>query len=152
MADVTSLSLATSLAVIEERLDEPEPMCVVAVGVGPASDPSVDTWTQEEVVAEVGRRLRSTLRSYDEIHELPGGWFAVLLPTLAEADGLETRIGRLFELVAGRYPVAGVERPARVLLGASVRHPADTAASFLARVGAAIGQARANGGAVPVLR
>lgn len=151
MADASPPLVSSNLEAVEARLTDPEPMCVAALAVGPASPAVFDTWSDPEVVDVVAERLRSTLRPYDEVHRLSGGHLVVVLPTLAGDTDLGTWAGRLFELVARPYTVAGTEERPRVVLGGTVRRPQDTPATILARVDEAMTEARNGGGRAPVL-
>jgi GGDEF domain-containing protein len=151
MADVAS-PIPAGLESIEDRLSEPEPMCLALLAIEPGPAPGGHTSVSGPALIEtVGQGLRDTLRRYDELLVLPDGRFVVILPTLTEAEGLANRIERLFDTACAPRRLGGDELEVRCLFGAAVRRPAESPAVFLNRVVEAVEQARVAGGGSPVL-
>lgn len=151
MADAPPTSL-DHLRALADRLHDPQPMCVVLITVEPG--PAPDGLDPTAVEA----RLRGTLRDYDELVVLPGGGFAVLLPTLAEADGLRRRVDQIHDLLRAPYDgpghraeVSGSHRGPVCRLGAAIRRPGEEPDDFLRRVAGAHQAAGRNGDGGPVL-
>ena len=152
MADMTpSTAEPIPLAALEERLVDPQPMCVAMVVVEP-SGPTAGSWTPTQpLLDEVGRRLRDSLRRYDELTLLEDGRFAMVLRTLADASVLSGRMQRLFETLDAPYALGGAELHVRPVVGAAIRGPQEHPSAFLARVVAAVDEARRAGGTGPVV-
>lgn len=124
---------------LEQSLETPEPMCLVVVAV-PDGIGALDV---------VESRIRSQLRSYDQLWPVDDCSFAIVIKTLADPTAMEIRLRRLFDGLSEPL-VAGAE-PLKVLAGGSVRLPGDTAATLLARVDQALGDGADNGYTGPVM-
>lgn len=151
MSDVSSSALL-GLAQIEERLADPEPLCLALLVIEPRSTAEGTPWHPAPALIEaVTQRLRETLRPYDELRVLADGRFAIVLPTLADAGTLARRMNHVFRVIDAPYHLAGAELRVRALLGAAVRTPQDGPTDFLAKVVAAVDAARDSDGRHPVL-
>ncbi len=151
MSDVSSPALL-GLGQIEERLADPEPLCLALLRIEPRSAAEGTPWQPAAALTEaVTVRLRGSLRAYDELRILADGRFAIIMPTLATPEALEVRLAEVFEVIDAPYRLAGTELLVRVLLGAAVRTPGEAAASFLSRVTAGVDAARDGDGRRPVV-
>lgn len=161
MADAPPTTL-DDLEVLRPRLVVPEPMCVALAAVLPRSTgPAGAEAGPADLAPAVERRLRAVLRGYDELVGLPGGRFAIVLPTLADVAGLRRRIDQLHDLLAAPYELDrdDRERPSELLavdsvdcaLGAAIRRPAERPAELLGRVLDAFEEARLDDRRGPVL-
>lgn len=151
MSDVTSPTLL-GLEQLEERLADPEPLCLALLTIEPRSTAEGTPWLPAPALVEaVTDRLRDALRPYDELRLLTDGRFAITMPTLAGTGPLLNRMNELFGVVQAPYRLAGTELYVRALLGAAVRTPQEAAADFLVRVVAAVETARARDGRSPIL-
>ncbi|MEM9561819.1 MAG: hypothetical protein AAGA93_04335 [Actinomycetota bacterium] len=141
----------SELAPVRQRLALAEPSCLALIEATSAA-PLPDGLTDE-----MGRRLRLTLRPYDELIVIGDGRFALLLPTLAGPEALRRRMSDVFEAVTdgidqgAEAPDPEPRAPVTVALGASVRQPQDSADGFLTRVADAVDEARDAGGRTPVI-
>ncbi|MEL6981875.1 MAG: hypothetical protein AAFO29_05580 [Actinomycetota bacterium] len=151
MSDVSPPALL-GLEQVEDRLTEPEPLCLVLLAVEPRSAGEGTPWQPATALVEaITGRLRAAMRPYDELRLLADGRFVLILPTLASTDDLRRSVTRLFEAVDAPYPMAGTELRTRTLLGAGVRTPGESPAEFLGRIVAAVDAARDSDGHHPVL-
>lgn len=151
MSDVSPPTLL-GLEQIEQRLAEPEPLCLALLVIEPRSTAEGTPWQPAPALIEaVTVRLRETLRPYDELRLLADGRFAVILPTLADTSALQSRITRVFEAVDAPYRLAGTELRVRALLGAGVRIPGEPANDFLSRIVDGVESARDADGRRPAI-
>jgi len=151
MSDVSPPALL-GLEQIKERLGEPEPLCLALLIIEPRSAAEGTPWQPAPALVEaVTDRLRASMRPYDELRQLADGRFAIILPTLAEVDAIETRMSEVFEVVDAPYRLAGTELRVRALLAAGVRAAGEPPTGFLARVVEGIDAARDRDGRRPVV-
>ncbi len=151
MSDVSPPALL-GLEQIEERLGEPEPLCLALLVIEPRSAAEGTPWQPAPALVEaVTTRLRSSMRPYDELRLLADGRFAIILPTLAEIDAIETRMGEVFDVVDAPYRLAGTELRVRALLAAGVRAAGEPPTDFLARIVGGVETARDRDGRRPVV-
>ena len=97
-------------------------------------------------------RLEQNLRSYDQLWHVGDGTYAMTLKTMADAATMASRMEHLFLLLSEPYAVGEDYVQVRIQLGATVRHPQDTATALLERAGEALAEAEANGCIGPVIR
>ncbi len=89
-----------ALEQLNDRLVEPEPLCLALLVVEIRARPeSTSSRPGPALVEAINDRLRSSMRPYDGLILLPDGHFAITLPTLADADALQGRMGELFAVV-----------------------------------------------------
>lgn len=140
MAEKTSADIS-AIAQLEDALTDPEPMClaVLELELPPNSDGSD---YDVEIVEEAQRRLRDTLRDYDELNVVDDRRFALVLRTLADASIMDSRMRKLHDIMTRPYPVDGQELEVIVYLGSAIRIPQESPSELLTRVEQALQQAR----------
>lgn len=133
----------SAVARLEEALAHPEPMCLAMLQIYPPTEPVPGSAMEpvaaaELIMDEAGRRLRNTLRDYDELTELDDNRFVLVLRTLADASVLTSRMHNLYAIMTRPYPVHGVEVDPEVFLGAAIRIPQETPGQLVTRVDQAV--------------
>lgn len=141
----------SAIAHLEQALEHPEPMCLAMLEVHErspsdatdrANASDVDSSRAEAVMAEAHRRLRDTLRDYDELTKVDGTRFVLVLRTLADSSVLGGRMRSLYRIMTEPYILNGVEADVEVYLGAAVRVPQETSGQLVDRVDQAVVLAR----------
>lgn len=133
----------SAVARLEEALAHPEPMCLAMLQIYPPVEPVPGSAMEpaaaaELIMDEAGRRLRNTLRDYDELTELDDNRFVLVLRTLADASVLTSRMHNLYAIMARPYPLHDVEVGAEVFLGAAIRIPQEAPGQLVTRVDQAV--------------
>ncbi|MGI9598615.1 MAG: diguanylate cyclase domain-containing protein [Acidimicrobiales bacterium] len=150
----------SAIAHLEEALTHPEPMCLAMLEIHqpePASgtdrNAAAGPGGQEPdaVMAEAERRLRDTLRDYDELTTVDSSRFVLVLRTLADASVLGGRMVSLYDIMSQRYVVDDIDQNVEVFLGAAVRVPEETSAQLVNRVDQAVVLARSASEPGPVV-
>lgn len=74
----------------------------------------------DELIVEVARRLKETVRSQDTVARLGGDEFAVLLPATGDVGDIEVLARRALEILHTPYEIAGRELRASASIGVAV--------------------------------
>ena len=87
--------------------------------------------TGDELLRQVGQRLRMAFRSSDAI----GRWGGDEFVALVDSENVQTQISRVSECLAADFTIGDEERRIRIgaAAGAAARRPGDTASSLLHR-------------------
>lgn len=162
MADQVSADIS-AIAHLEQALAHPEPMCLAVLEIQSNPDPTnqrppsgrdgsdLHGGVQIEVMEEAERRLRDTLRDYDEFNTVDEYRFVLVLRTLADASIMGSRMENLHSILTRPYLVGGEEVDVGVHLGSAIRSPQDSPADLLARVDQALDGAHGFGFAGQVM-
>jgi len=106
----------------------------------------------DAVLVDVAGRLRSSLRSGDEMARMGGDEFTVLLRNVVDAAGANHVVDRLLGALREPMLVDGAEVPLGLSIGVALAGPESTADSLLARADEALyAVKRAGGGAALVV-
>ncbi len=132
-----------AIAHLEAALALPEPMCLAMLQIYPPTEPVPGSAlgpdaTATLVMEEAARRLRNTLRDYDELTQLDDNRFVLVLRTLADASMLTSRMHNLYAIMTRAYALDDVEIDADVFLGAAIRVPQETPGQLVTRVDQAV--------------
>ncbi len=152
MAEKTAAEIS-AIAHLEEALAHPEPMCLAVLELclptsdegertGVAGAASCDAELLVEVMEEAQRRLRDTLRDYDELSVIDECRYALVLRTLADAAVMKGRMEKLHGIMSEPYRVDGRELVVSVHLGSAIRIPQESPVELVDRVESAVDDAR----------
>ena len=132
------------MADLQSALFDPEPMCLVLVelSAGPGAHDGTGAWPDGRVEDEAQRRLRDTLRDYDQLIVLAPNRLALVLRTLADASMLSGRMTTVYDLLTRPYALDGGPVVPEVSLGAAVRQPQESSTQLFGRVEQALLDAR----------
>jgi diguanylate cyclase (GGDEF)-like protein len=101
----------------------------------------------DQVLRDIGGRIRSTLRENDLIARLAGDEFAIALVDITNLGDVMAFMNRLVEALRRPLQIAGKEMPVTTSVGIALA-PADgdTAATVLRHAGIALARAKGDGG------
>ncbi len=142
----------SAIAHLEEALAHPEPMCLAMLEIHGPIDPETGSpvddveqpggTTSAAVMDEAQRRLRDTLRDYDELSVIDECRYALVLRTLADAAVMKGRMEKLHGIMSEPYRVDGRELVVSVHLGSAIRIPQESPVELVDRVESAVDDAR----------
>jgi diguanylate cyclase (GGDEF)-like protein len=98
----------------------------------------------DQVLVDVGGRLRTAVRPDDTVARLGGDEFAVLLPRLADARQATEAAERVLRVLAPVVPVKGFELQVRASLGLAVRDAGQDGDTLLRNADVALYHAKAH--------
>ena len=98
----------------------------------------------DQVLVDVGERLRTAVRPDDTVARLGGDEFAVLLPRLADARQATEAAERVLRVLAPVVPVKGFELQVRASLGLALRDAGQDGDTLLRNADVALYHAKAH--------
>ena len=99
----------------------------------------------DELLVEVGRRIRAAVRDDDTVARLGGDEFAVLLEEVDDPDELGASCERILDALRRRIQVSGEDVSVTTTIGVAMSEPGDSADALLSQADLAMYHAKSQG-------
>ena len=99
----------------------------------------------DQVLREIGQRLKQTVRQTDTVARLSGDEFVVILESLAQAVEARAVAGKICEAMAAPFMIEGAPRVFSASMGVALRRPGEDGAAMMHRADEALYQVKGAG-------